>query len=346
MRKFCSVFLCILLIMAFSCPVFATSGDLAITQEIQSPNYPEYSVAMYMVKASGSNLSATWYMDWQGTTYTISDVGGAFQDWEAYAGESYGARKLDDNTFTFTFEGIEADLDGAYIWCVIEDGHNDVTSQAVRMNVGSEIMPPVILEIPAQLTVEQGEEAEIRCIAQGPMDTQLSFLWYETDTGRLEDIRAVNRGTETSDFLLCDTSSVGTRYYVCMVETSEGGQVYSSVVTVTVTEKATEPTKTTNPETKATTSEKQTTVPETQATTPETTAPTEPKDTTPAPQTQPATTTQPTQAPAASQPPVKSHQEEADGGMPWWSLVLIALAGAGAGVGAAVILIRKNQNTK
>ena len=58
-------------------------------------------MAIYTVKVSGTNLSATWYMEWLGDTYTISDIGGSIQPWEGYAGESYGARKLDDNTFAY-----------------------------------------------------------------------------------------------------------------------------------------------------------------------------------------------------------------------------------------------------
>lgn len=330
MKKIPAVFLSILIIISLSTLVLAVSESPKITLQPQSPNYPEYSVAIYTVKASGTNLSATWYMEWLEKTYTISAIGGAMQDWEPYAGESYGARKLDDNTFAFIFEGIEYDLDGAYIWCVIEDGHNDVSSQKVRISVGNENTPPTILDIPAQLTVEQGAEAEIRCIAQAPADTQLSFLWYETDTGRMEDMRAVNRGTETSDFLLCDTSYVGTRYYLCMVNTSDGGLAYSSIVPVTVTPKAAVPTEETV---------KQTEPPQTQPTTVQTqptTAQTQPK---------PEETTQSTKQPDPPKP-TQPAAEENGGEVPWWLLLLIGLSGAGVGVGAAVILLRKNQNTK
>lgn len=233
--------ICLLLVVLMSC-LFVLSAAAApegpeITLQPQSPNYPEYSVAIYTVKAEGTNLTATWYMEWLGKTYTISNIGGSMQAWEPYAGEAYGARKLDDHTFAFIFEGIEYDLDGAYIWCVLEDGHYDVTSQKARISVGNSNTPPEIVSIPAQLTVEQGEEAEIRCVAKSPDASQLSFLWYETDTGRMEDMRAVNRGTETSDYMFCDTSNVGTRNYLCLVETSNGGLAYSSIVHVTVTEK-------------------------------------------------------------------------------------------------------------
>jgi len=241
MRKILSLLIVALLVISVSTVVFAASEEPVITLQPQSPNYPQYSVAIYTVKATGTNLSATWYMEWLGKTYTISNIGGAMQDWEPYAGEAYGARQLDDNTFAFIFEGIEYDLDGAYIWCVIEDGHYDVTSQKVRVSVGNENSPPVIVDVPSQVTVEQGAEAMIRCVAQSPDGSQLDFLWYETDTGRMEDMRAANRGEETSDYMFCDTSMIGTRYYLCRVGTDKGGLAYTSIVAVTVTEKTNVP---------------------------------------------------------------------------------------------------------
>lgn len=236
-KGLCLLLACLLICSLAVCAMAAQEGPV-ITMQPQSPNIPHYGVAIYTVKATGSNLSATWYMEWQGKTYTISELGGAMQPWEAYAGEAYGPRKLDDNTFAFIFEGIERDLDGARIWCVIEDGHYDVTSRKAYVMVGNSFTAPEILDIPSDVTVEQGAEAEIRCVAKAPEGTQLSFVWYETDTGRFEDMRAVNRGEETTDYLLCDTSVVGTRNYLCKVESSEGGLIYSSIVQVTVIEKS------------------------------------------------------------------------------------------------------------
>ena len=234
MRKVISILLILLLAGLLAAPVCAAPEEPVITMQPQSSNYTEYAVAVYTVKATGSNLTATWYISYQGKTYNASQIGGAMQPWEAYAGESYGARKIDENTFSFVFEGIEKELNGASIWCVLEDGHYDVTSQKAQICVGSAAEPPQILSIPSTLTVKQGEEAEIRCVAKSSDGSQLSFLWYETHTGKLEDIRALDRGAEDCDYLFCDTSEPGTRYYVCMVSSTNGGSVYSSVVAVTV----------------------------------------------------------------------------------------------------------------
>ena len=315
MRKTVCLLLAVLMSCLLAMPAMAAPEGPVITLQPQSPNYPHYSVAIYTVKAEGTNLQATWYMEWLGKTYTISDIGGAMEEWEAFAGESYGARKGDDNTFIFVFEGIERDLDGGYIWCVIEDGHYAVTSQKSRICVGSEKMPPEIVSIPTELTVEQSAEAEIRCVAKSIDDSELSFLWYETDTGRLEDIRAVNRGTETADYLLCDTSEVGTRNYICMVESANGGMTYSSVVSVTVTEKQPEPTRPQDP--------------------------TEPTTTPTVPSEQPTVSTEgstsETQAPTTT--PDAPQQDE----LPWWTFLIVAVIAAGVGFGAAVIFVKKKK---
>lgn len=339
--------ICLLLVLLISgllvLPAAAAPAAPEITMQPQSPNYPHYSVAIYTVKAEGTNLMATWYMEWLGKTYTISDIGGSMQDWEPYAGEAYGARRLDDNTFAFIFEGIEYDLDGAYIWCVIEDGHYDVASQKVRISVGNENTPPEIVSIPVQLTVEQGAEAELRCVARSADGSELSFLWYETDTGRMEDMWAVNRGTETGDFLLCDTSYPGTRNYLCLVETSNGGLAYSSIVPVTVTEKAApietqpETAPTTEPATEPLT--EPTTVPTQPPVPAETTAPVE--TLTPEPSVPAETPELPTEAP--TQPIPQSPEKDAEDGLDWWVYVLIGAAAGGSGVVAAVILVKKNQ---
>ena len=316
MRKTFCLMLFVLMCCMLTIPAMAASEEPVITLQPQSPNYPEYSVAIYTVKAEGTNLKATWYMEWLGKTYTISDIGGAMQDWEPYAGESYGARKLDDNTFAFIFEGIEYDLDGAYIWCVIEDGHYSVTSQKNRISVGNENMPPEIVSIPTELTVEQGDLAEIRCVAKTTDGSELSFLWYETDTGKREDIRAVNRGTETTDYLICDTDNVGTRNYVCLVESANGGMTYSSVVLVTVTEKQMI---TADPNNSHESSDENTKPSETN---------TETIGTDEVPDTNTTNT-----------PDVQGSNE----GFPWWAIVLLCVVTAGIGFGVAFVVIKKKS---
>ncbi|MBQ9847350.1 MAG: hypothetical protein IJO58_06040 [Clostridia bacterium] len=236
MKKLVTAVILVLFVLVITLSAHA-AGQPTITLQPQSPNYPEYSCAVYTVKAEGSNLSATWYLQYNGKTYNTSKSIEGMQPWEAYAGETYGATR-DKNTFYFSFNGIEKELDGAELYCVIEDGHYDVKSAVAYVSVvgGDEGMPPEI-SVPASVTAKKGESVDVRCIAKAPSGEQLTYHWYETSTGKLADIKALPDESEYSDYITCDTGKAGTRYYVCMVRASGGGAAYSSVIPVTVTDK-------------------------------------------------------------------------------------------------------------
>lgn len=345
MRKWIAMLCCVLLVILTAAPALGAPAAPEFTLQPQSPDYPEYSTAIYTVKVSGSNLRAVWYLQWEGETYNLSDMTNGFEPWEGYAGETYGPVQNDGNTFSCFFGGIGAELNGAEIWCVVEDGHYEVTSRRARICVGNPNTPPEIISMPVELTVEQGDEAELRCIAKSPDGSQLSFLWYETDTGRLEDMRAVNRGTETTDYIFCDTTAVGTRNYLCMVTTTEGGAAYSSIVPVTVTEKTQPPAVTTAPTEPVPETTEPTQPPTEAATEPptETTVPTEPA-TEPIPET-----TAPTQAvtepvPETTAPArLPAEPDPVEPGVSWPVVGLIALGSAAAGVAVAVVLVRRSR---
>lgn len=231
-KKIISV-LVILLVLGSLTVLVSASNEPEITMQPQNQQYPEYSVASYTVKASGSNLQCTWYLEYEGKTYNISDNYNGIEPWEGYAGETYGGVQEDSNTFVWFFSGIEAGLNGAEIWCVIEDGHYSVTSDRAIVTVQGDAMPPVILDMPAAVTAYRGDSVDIRCLATAPGNSQLEYTWYESSTGRLQDIRAITP-EETNDFLFVSTESAGVRYYVCGITTSQGGRAYSSVVPVTV----------------------------------------------------------------------------------------------------------------
>ena len=239
----------VLLLLISSLSVAAVTEEPEITLQPQNYQYPEHSVAIYTVKANGSNLRAFWFMSYKGTTYEISNNQNGVEPWEGYAGETYGANQ-NGNEFSFFFGGIESELNGAEIWCVIEDGHFDVTSAKAIITVQGETMPPEILSIPVSASFQRGREAEIRCVAKSGSEAQLEFQWYETTSGKLQDIIAIDG--EDSDYMICDTETVGTRYYVCCVTNTNGGRVYSSVVKVNVSEsESIEPDESSEPESEA-----------------------------------------------------------------------------------------------
>lgn len=235
------IFLILLgLLLAFPLSVRAMAADgPVITLQPQNPHYPEYSVAIYSVKAEGRNLTCTWYLEYEGTTYNISDNSNATEPWEGYAGSSYGPSR-NGNTFHYIFNGIEDGLNGAKIYCVIEAGHNDVQSGSAIIAVMGSKMPPQI-SVPAKVSARIGEIVDLRCIATAPGNEQLTYIWYETHTGKLQDIIAMPGESEYSDYITCDTSAQGIRYYACCVQTSAGGMAYSSVIPVSVTGRPFEP---------------------------------------------------------------------------------------------------------
>ena len=159
--------------------------------------------------------------------------------------------------------------------------------------------------------------------------------------------------------MFCDTDQIGTRNYICKVETSVGGIAYSSVVPVTVTEKQIVETAPQEPpvNTPETTGPPQQEMPEDNPQAPETEetdSVTEPSS--PTTEKEPETTghthessnavTEPVQETEQDIPEPSETEETNDKqeeGLPWWSLVIIGLAGIGAGIGTAIILIRKNQ---
>lgn len=329
MKKFFPCFICLLLLFCLVMPVSAAGEEPQITLQPQNYHYPQYSVAIYTVKATGTNLHATWFLEYEGITYNISDITNGTEPWEGYAGEAYGPIEGDSNTFGWFFGGIGEELSGAEIWCVIEDGHYDVTSQRAIITVQGSVMPPEILQLPASLSVSRGDEAELRCIAKPNDDSQLIFQWYESASGKLQDIRAIDG--ENTDYMFCDTQTVGTRYYVCCVTSTAGGMVYSSVVPVTVAA---------SPEVAPTTTQEATS-----PTTPDSTSDTtldNTSDNSPDNTSDNTSDNSPENTAPASQPQEQpSTAPEDRTGSPWWIYLLIALGGIGIGVASVFILMKK-----
>ena len=236
MKKIVGILLVLLCLAAPLTAVRAAEG-FRYTLQPQNLQYPQNAVAIYSVEVTGvaGTPMGTWFLKWNGVTYDLSKANGS-QPWEAYAGSEYGPR-ANGNVLTYVFQGIETGLDGAEIWCVAEDGHNDMESAHAVVTVSEGAKMPAQLRVPAEIRADKGEEIDLRCEATSPRENvQLTYTWYETSTGRLQDVKALPGSDGFSDYITLDTSKPGTRYYVCGVFTSEGGVAYSSVVPVTVSE--------------------------------------------------------------------------------------------------------------
>ncbi|MBE6953997.1 MAG: hypothetical protein E7452_10655 [Ruminococcaceae bacterium] len=234
-QRICSILLlAAVLAGVFLLPAAAIPGFPTIVLQPQSPHYPEGGEAVYSVEVESYDMSCTWYLDYNGVTYNLSDPN-ASRPWKEHVSVAFGARE-DGNVFSYFFDGIGAGLSGSRIWCEITDGVNTVRSQNAYITVQGSAEPPTILYVPYGITVALNEPLDIPCVAAAPEGHQLTYIWYETTTGELPDIKALEDASMYSDYLTCDTSVTGTRYYVCGVQTDEGAMTYSNVIAVTVEE--------------------------------------------------------------------------------------------------------------
>lgn len=237
MKKFTALLMITLLAAAMFVPVSAAEKPV-ITLQPQNYVYPEFASALWSVGATGENLSYDWYIVYNGTAYRTADAFAENHPWLiGVTGSGYGSNEAGD---TFFIEGIGSALDGALIYCVVSNEAGSVTSESAYISVNGKKAPPH-LKVPASVTVEQETVVKLLCEAEADEgDSVSSYAWFETPTGQLKDIVAMGSSggqPEEDPVLVCDTSTPGTRYYVCYVMTKLGGMAYSSVIPVTVTGK-------------------------------------------------------------------------------------------------------------
>lgn len=239
MKKIIACMLIALLLCTAALPVAAAEPEPYITSNPTSADYPEGAVAMYTCNAFGNNLTFDWYLVFEGTTYRIADADGS-QPWCAYTINT-GITSTDSSSTCF-FEGIMPGLAGAELYCVIEDGHYSVQSTSAILSVSAAAMPPQV-SVVGSMEVYQGDPCDLYCSAWSDNSSEtFSYLWYQTGTGRLQDITAVDRGSQTTDTLHIDTSAPGLSYYVCLVTASGGGSAYSAIIPVRIMERPQPPT--------------------------------------------------------------------------------------------------------
>ena len=204
-----------------------------IEEQPQNLVYPIGSVAVYSVKTTGPVDSCTWFLEYGDETYDLSKANGT-EPWSAFVTGSSGPSQ-DGNTYSYFFEGIEEGLAGAHIYAVLKKGNAELSTRKAMIQLGGTAMPPSI-HVPEKAEITIGGELGLLCVASAPNGGLLTYTWYETSTGKLQDIIAIDRGDAKEPTLYVDTSEAGTRYYVCMVETEQEGVGYSSVIQVNVLE--------------------------------------------------------------------------------------------------------------
>lgn len=355
-KTFIALLLTLFCLLTLSLPVLADEQEpVLILHQPQNSVFPENSHAWWTLEAEGDDLVYEWFIVYRGMTYDTSKAYEENQPWlEGVSGAGFGQINAGND---FYIDGIGKELDGAEIFCRISrKGGKAVYSAKSIISVGARFSPPM-LSVPAAVLIEQGEVLKLACDATpAPGDTIESYLWYETKTGNLQDIIAVGAFEdyeENGPVMVCDTSVIGTRYYVCGVWTDEGGLAYSGVIPVTVCAKGTIPTDpTTDPTTSDTTTDPATGDVTTDPTTSDATTDPATGGVTTDPATGDATTdttdgtaTSPPRSSDPSNPSQHEKPNEHAGGISTTAAILIALGGlfVGGGMVAAALIISKRR---
>lgn len=228
----------LILVLSFLLPASVLATDkIEIIHQPQNMIFPEHASANWSVEATGDGLAYEWFIVYKGIAYNTAESFDENHPWQVgVVGDGYGRNDIGN---AFFINGIGSALDGAEIYCVISNKTGSVTSQRAHISVGGQSLPPR-LKVPAAVTIKKDKILKLLCDAEAfEGDDIKSYTWYETDTGALKDIVAIGAQDgqpEEYPILVCDTTMLGTRYYVCCVETNLGGKAYSSVIPVTVIE--------------------------------------------------------------------------------------------------------------
>ena len=91
--------------------------------------------------------------------------------------------------------------------------------------------PNPVIEVPESAEVKQGQPLTVYCSATVPGSPTLSYQWYKSESGTTDDLVPISG---TSATLNVDSSTPGTYYLICRVDTSYGGSAYSSPIRLTV----------------------------------------------------------------------------------------------------------------
>ncbi len=192
-----------------------------------------------------------WFLEYEGKDYSLTYLSFDYP-WIGFCNFE-DLSKSPVNGPTVTLPGIQKGISGAHIYCVVtnpSDPSLTVTSPKAVIMVGDAWMrqPPREIAVPAGVYCYPGDEVILNCEAThyDPLDPEFRYAWYESPDGTLESIRLIEdahgNSFETSSYKP-DTSHVGTRYYVCMVENpGENANIsYSSVISVEVREEYQQP---------------------------------------------------------------------------------------------------------
>lgn len=260
-----------------------------VTKSPTSETVDEGGRALFVARATDYN-SLTWYVSKNGVTYKAAEAPYYFS----------GLTVSGTGEETLALYNIPISMDGWLVQAKFVGDAGSVYSGQAKVNVKSTYIAPPVVEQPANVVMNPGEEATIRVNATSPDGNAIEYRWYElleANSYRATPIEDAGGPTLTVDY------AEGDRYYNCEVwcynNKYASKNVFTEIITVTGKPAAPAPTEPAPTE-----------------------APTQPAETTPAPtetapapvETVPAQTaaTEPAQQPTqpaqpAPQPQAKDH---------------------------------------
>ena len=244
--------------------IFASAAYAEVPKQIpvisKAPNnlsWPEGSLAYYQCVCENDKGHEKFTYEWHiifaenGKDYTVNNFNDA---WCKYINASSSDTGLIGNCIYL--DGVKQGLSGSEIYCKVigNDGTVETPRAVISVCEASRFTPPEII-VPVYITCYTGEKVEIKAEAHGTAGNAdqfrdyISYHWYRTDTGKLQNIIAIDTGKDMYEdkTFTPDTSKAGTYYYVCGVFDGEennpkmANYSYSNVITVEVVDKTVEP---------------------------------------------------------------------------------------------------------
>lgn len=242
-RLFAAALALTLLLAALPLPLSAVSETPILTHVPQNYCWPEGSIATYYCKAEGDDWGTIyqyeWYLTVNGKTYDLNDPGSG---WKSFApGVNSGVYSGN----TLTLDELQPAINGAELYCIVYSPSAWVESPHAIVSLGAaDTFYPPEIEAMTEYRCKQNETVTLSVETQSRSGNVsenkdgLSYQWYSTDTGRLQDIRAIPGATGKS----CKASfeSAGSYSFVCGVfdgaDTAYANYSYSNVIRVEVEE--------------------------------------------------------------------------------------------------------------
>ena len=234
LRSALALLLCLALSLTLTPAAFAEepTGDYLVWEETPAANE-----AAPVIEIQPQNTTAA---DGTQTTFSVTAAGGSLKYQWQYRTSSSGSwtnsTSTSGKTKNYTVNARTA-IDGYQYRCRVSNSAGTVYTSVVTLTVSSSsVSKPVITQQPTNFSAPNGTQTTISVTATG---TELQYLWqYRKNSS--------SSWTNSRIFTVNARTSINGYQYRCRVSNS-AGEVYTNVVTLTVTSPSAIPTITTQP---------------------------------------------------------------------------------------------------